>query len=129
MCKFKDIKVGDNVLINDYIITGWHDKHYFFVNKLVEKTTPKQFVVDGNRYRKIDGKLIDKYSYEVYARIEGEFYNGKEIKNQQHEMDEFIKRVNIAKKINLLKKDIHISHESKNLEKILELIIECKKLQ
>lgn len=59
--KFKDIQEGDVVCVQKTISIGRRGGRSFFVFMPVERTTPKQFIVDGERYQKEDGKLIGKY--------------------------------------------------------------------
>ena len=51
---FKDIKVGDVVLVNTKVYCGFKPL-FFTVSASVEGYTPTRFTVDGNTYLKRDG--------------------------------------------------------------------------
>jgi hypothetical protein len=59
MGKFKDIKEGDTVYIEETVRYGYHRGQSFFVPVKVIKTTKTQFTVeDGYRFMKENGKGI-----------------------------------------------------------------------
>lgn len=57
--KFKDIKEGDEVMVQEVVRDGhWGGKRGFWVCKKVDRVTPKQFMVGKDRYRKKDGRAV-----------------------------------------------------------------------
>lgn len=54
---FKDIKVGDKVLMQAHVIEGLARSNRFFVPEIVEKTAATRFSVKGKVYTKKDGKV------------------------------------------------------------------------
>ncbi len=56
--KYQDIKTADTVYLQVLVSTGWHSEENFWLPKKVEKVTPKQFQVDGDKYRKKDGSRV-----------------------------------------------------------------------
>lgn len=79
--KFKDIKVGDYVLLRKGLrLKGvFGPINSYYVKCKVEKVTSKQFVVEGDRYRKDTGRLVGD---SFYAYKEGEKYIGTIIKDE-----------------------------------------------
>lgn len=58
--EFKDLKPGDTVYIEKDVSFGWNAAKTFIVPVKVERITPTQIIVEGNRYKKTTGRLISK---------------------------------------------------------------------
>ena len=126
--KFADIEVGDTVYIMRKITAGWSRDKSFRVPAVVEKVTPKQFMAEGERYRKADGSLIKQGSYK-YARLLADLVDGVEIVDETEQMNAFIENITHAYKIrDLADKLLRFDHQHPKLEKIHELVLKIEKL-
>jgi len=117
--KFENIKVGDCVLCRKYVSTGGYDKEVFWITAVVEHVTPKQFTVNGNKYRKSDGYQVSSKTYREYVFNKGDNYCGKKITDQSEEMNALIKNVNTLIDINNILCKLKISYNNENLDEIL----------
>ena len=57
---FRDIKVGDAVLVNVDADNGWSMGSWFKVKRLVQRVTPTQFQVQNKMYYKSNGRRVGK---------------------------------------------------------------------
>lgn len=82
--KFQDIKVGDVVYVRKEVKVSMWDRRGrdFWIPCAVERTTTKQFIVDGKRYKKEDGRLIGKYFCEAH-RLGEDLGAGKKFRTRQ----------------------------------------------
>ena len=56
--KFTDIKAGDTVYVKAIVNYGFSGGKGFWVPKIVDRVTPKQFLIGEVRYSKEDGRRI-----------------------------------------------------------------------
>lgn len=118
--KFKNIKKGDAVLIQETIRIGWGGES-FWVTKLVDKITPKQFMVGNNRYKKEDGSCVGN-RYAKKAKIIGEE------KDQKHDRNKLVKRINSAYEIKEIIEKLDVDYKNKNLFALLSNLKDIEKL-
>ena len=107
--KFKDISVGDKVLVNEVVMTscwGMNEKN-FFVLKEVAKVTPKQFTVGTDRYRKYDGSMVASNKHGVAYR-QNEIISPSYASVTRKAEDQ-------TSKMNALKKNLKLSNDINNL--------------
>lgn len=104
--KFKDVKVGDTVMVEETVKFGWNEGKQFFIPVEVIKVTKTQFVTMWNhRFKKSGfGVGADKFTKAYFANKEETDYQGKLIVDQNKERLAFITKLNTeSKSMNLLK--------------------------
>ena len=100
--KFKDIKVGDEVLVSTYVKIGFNKKKRFFVTRKVERVTKTQFVVGGGRYRKTGEGIGDKRYCSVSFhgdRINTFVYKKGIALDQTEEMNAFVFKIKLERNL------------------------------
>lgn len=98
--EYKSVKVGDVVLISVDVKYGFGSSKSFRIYKKVERVTPKQFIVDNRRFRKIDGHEMGSSFSRVYKAGEKIGWNGEEvIVDQLNNMVYFRKKVKALNEI------------------------------
>lgn len=85
--KFKNIKVGDKVVVSKSISLGWNSSKSFNIVTTVTKTTKTQFTADGNRYRKDYGGMIGNNWVEAEVYIDDSQDQSKEMARFQKKLD------------------------------------------
>ena len=96
MGKFKDIKMGDEVLVCVEIKIPWGLGKGFYCLKKVEYTTNTQFIIEGVRYKKKDGFAIGRYREKALSLGDkSNNYNEDIVKDETKEMNLFIKKKDI----------------------------------
>ena len=96
MGKFKDIKMGDEVLVCVEIKIPWGLGKGFYCLKKVEYTTNTQFIIEGVRYKKKDGFAIGGYREKALSLGDkSNNYNEDIAKDETKEMNLFIKKKDI----------------------------------
>ena len=122
--KFKNIKEGDVLYIHKGVRYAWSSREYFFVPFKVAKTTPKQFFGDnGMRFSKKDGSAIGDSGRCFYK---GDNYYGystsEKVSDETKKMQDFIKKINLEKRINDIAESIKIILNSElQLEELYEI--------
>lgn len=120
--KFKNIKKGDAVLVQQEVKIGWAaGGESFWVTEPVDKVTPKQFTVGNERYKKIDGVCIGG-GYGSHAKLIGEE------KDQTQDRNKLIKRFNSAYEIKCIIEKLDIDYKNKNLFILLSNLKDIEKL-
>ena len=108
--KFKDIKVGDIVIVPVEVPYGYTAGRTFYCKKLVERLTKTQFVVEGKHYRKSDGCMIgNTWKRAIYEGDENIY--GEIVKDETKDMLEF---EGLVKDVAKLENIIHQVSEMRN---------------
>ena len=125
--KFKDIKVGEQVLCRIGISHGWGKSTYFWVKKPVQKVTPKQFYVNDFRFKKEDGYGVGVGGY---VAMEGETskYSSAKLTDQTELMNEFVENLKKIRMINDWFNNFTLSVENKHIDRIFILAKEIVEL-
>ena len=127
--KFKDIKVGDTVFVQQNVYYGIQNVKSFFVPKKVTKVTTTQFEIEtGEKFRKKDGKKIGDYRY---SYKEGDKYWDEYVKDESKELLLFKEKVKIARMCNKLLSSMKVVEDSKltkdDLSEIHDDLLEVSK--
>ncbi len=99
--KFENIKVGDTVMIEDSVTYGWYKSKRFWIPKKVIRVSKAQFVIEGGKRFKKNGKQVGVHSYGcigLLSEIGG--YRDEVIKDQTKERNAFVKKINLEDDIN-----------------------------
>jgi len=127
--KFKDIKAGDTVYIQKEVSTGFFRRVYsFWIPVKVERVTPKQFIVEGEHYRKEDGVKISD-TWECVKNLGDDDGWGKKVTDETEAMKAFIKKIKKAREIFSIADDLKsVDHDHSNLEEIHTALVGVKEL-
>ena len=128
--KFKDIKKGDVVYVENLFHYGWGNRRDFWIPVEVERTTPKQFMAGSGRYRKEDGRSISSESFHRFARNLGEDCGFKEkVTDQTEEMQSFLNEIKMAHQIRSVSGGLRLfGRDDKNLAEIHKLTVKIEEL-
>jgi hypothetical protein len=104
--KFEDVKVGDNVLKDCFVRTGYSTGKSFLLTYEVVKITKTQFILnDDTRVRKSDGRVIGggiaEYIYKIGEEIRFSFKENKIGKCEIEEYRVFKNKLRVVKDIRL----------------------------
>lgn len=133
MSNFDDVKVGDKVLVQEYVPCGFQGR-CFYVPKIVTRVTSSQFLCDDIRIRKSDGKVLQGYEGSGYAGKENQMdiFGNIKVIDQTEKMKEFKEKVLLSRKIRLYKPNfsvISIYHiDVETLKKLIGLIDEIDEI-
>ena len=114
--KFQNIKTGDIVFAKSSVRVGWGGREQFWTPQKVEKVTPKQFVVGGERYKKEDGSCIGRYN--SVANL-GDVIHRDKVKDQTEEKNDLILKVSQACDANEIIYGFKVKYDHPNLASIL----------
>jgi len=125
--KFKGVKKGDKVFLIEATSAGWGSE-VFFIPKEVTHVTPKRFHVGPVTYKRDNGRQLGDYWNR--ALLEGEDYHGNVVRDQTKERDELKKKLEGARRAEGIFEEAAraVGHDTKNLDKVLELAIEIERL-
>lgn len=100
--KFKDIKVGDEVLIEKKLSYGWRSELSFWVKTKVTKVTNTQFEVDrypNEKFRKSNGGIVKSESW-LRCALEGDYDSfSRTVKDQTLEYLDAVHKFELIRKI------------------------------
>jgi len=129
--KFENIAIDDTVYIRTGVRDGYNTAH-FWIPRKVEKVTPKQFMVSGERYKKEDGAQIgDVYAYACNLGDNTGSMSGGDVTNQMKEKNDFVHKRNMCANISLITRklgSINFSADTKNLVEINALMQQIEDL-
>jgi hypothetical protein len=127
--KFANVAVGDTVYGKKEISYGWGNSESFWIPCKVEKVTPKQFQVGGEKYRKSDGlKATSSYGYEGCKYIGDKDSWGWIVSDQADECRAFINRLKIWGEAKDIIKDLKLDHDNPDLMVIHEKLCQIREL-
>ena len=123
MEKFDDLKVGNTVMIEELVSYGWNTSESFFIPKKVTRVTNTQFVINGDRRFKKDGREIgyNKYSNAYFL---GDKYGWRTelVKDQTEEKKSFAEKIKLEVKIRTDIESLKINLNSDlNYEELVDL--------
>ena len=125
--KFKDIKVGDTVFIEETVKNGFSGGQSFYIPKSVTKVTPAQFFIGDSRFTKKDGKRVGIYG--EYAYLEGDRpigWRNESVTDQTAQMETFKQKIavqmQLRRKFEGLKLDRNSGKSLDELNDILALV-------
>ena len=125
--KFKDIKVGDTVFVEETVKNGFSGGESFYIPKPVTKVTPAQFFIGDLRYFKKDGKQVGNYG--EYAYLEGDNpigWGNESVTDQTAKMETFKQKIavqmQLRRKFEGLKLDRNSDKSLDELNEILALV-------
>lgn len=107
--KFENIKVGDTVFLEKVVSYGWRNSKTFTIPFKVERVTATQFIVDGRKFKKENGREIGEYNFAKLQDID-----------QSAEMKAFEEFLQVLWKTQKLLESVKITVETP-LKKILAL--------
>ena len=125
--KFKDIKVGDTVFVEETVKNGFSGGQSFYIPKSVTKVTPAQFFIGDLRFTKKDGKRIGVYGEHAYLEGDqgGWSYNNI-VTDQTVQMETFKQKIavqmQLRRKFEGLKLDRNSDKSLDELNDILALV-------
>lgn len=123
--KFKDIKVGDKVLVPIRIDYGFRNGKNFYCLREVGRVTKAQFTVNDNRYRKSDGCMIGNIW--LKAMNTGDKYYGNVLKDETQEMEDFRLLAKSVTKLRYLIEDMSAIRNNINIHAATrEDVTECE---
>lgn len=130
--KFENIKVNDIVFISKIVTTGFKAGRSFFVASPVERVTPKMFVVDGEMYHKLNGRIAVAGKNTTAYRL-GETFNGftKEVVNDQtSDYMNYIRHVKKVRRCRQLAQDIgyRVNYDTAKVKEIFNKLKEVEAL-
>ncbi len=127
--KFKDIKEGDTVYLKTTILFDWNKGTSFWLPYKVERTTPKQFIVDGDKYRKEDGgKVASRYNGKARKLGETLGYCEKSVTDQTEECKLFREKIDMFCYIRDTLKEIKVEIDNPKLAEIQGKVKEIENL-
>jgi len=132
--KYENIKAGDIVYIQHTVNRGFRRSANFWLPVAVERITPKQFQVNGNKYKKENGLLVgDRYYSRAPYRclnLGDSYYQGEPITDETKQYKAYIKALKQMKEINEMSETInkHIDTDCEQLSEIHKKIQEAHKL-
>lgn len=122
--KFKDIKVGDIILVKDRVQSGGWSYRHFWVKKEVTRVTPKQFTAGKKRYNKETGSVIGD-NYSACAEVVGN------VKDQTEERNDFVRRLNFLSRakgsLSTVQDILDKAYEDVDMENVQRLINELER--
>ena len=90
--KFKDIQIDDVVYVEVMITIAFNRGRSFWMPRKVDRITPTMFVIGDTRYRKNNGRVVDRNSYGDYAKNlgdDGTYHNGEPVTDQTVEYNAY----------------------------------------
>lgn len=130
--KFKDIKKGDTVYI-EKVVKGdiFEQGKSFWIPVKVERVTPTQLIVNGDRYRRDRGQKIDvNQTTRSFIRLLGDDLGcGHKVADETAAMEAFKLKIHMERKIKAIgEKLTSINRSHPNLVKIHSAILGVDKL-
>ena len=119
--KFEDVKVGDKVLvpIEEQGLSVFSPRKIFYITKAVTRVTPKQFLIDKDRFQKSDGSNIGG----VYRFCRAWFVGEGDKVDQTKELLEYRKRKQLVYAADEALRNLNTQELSNDkLKALLELI-------
>jgi len=113
--KFKDIKEGDEVMVRKIVKRSLFDMGIsFWVPAKVERATRKQFIVNGNKYRKENGIAI---GIRCQCKLVGE------VPDETKKIDALERKIAMIHAIRERGEALtRMNHDSKNIKEIYSLL-------
>lgn len=100
--KFENIKTNDIVFIEEDVRYGWNTSESFYIPKKVIRVTKTQFVTEGDRRFKKDGREIGHNTYGSNAYFLGDkssYYKKGLVKDQTQDKIVFTEKIQLEIKI------------------------------
>jgi hypothetical protein len=125
--KFENIKIGDVVFRELNVRAGFGHGENFWIPRIVQNVTPKQFKVDGKKFRKEDGREIAGGFFSYCRNIGDNTGYGRVVED---ESVKYVDYKNMIKKTNYVRGRLEGRFEAgnKNIDEIWAKMIELEKL-